>query len=178
MASKHKRKRLVLINRGFQLRYVKAICFVGVLTTLFTSCVILYPLIVFEKIRGIAFLPKEIIFGMFLALIVNMLFIGSLTIYLTHRIAGPMFAIAKRLRFAEEGKYIGSLKTRDGDEMGVIVRNLNSFLESLVFRTHSQVEKLEAITQLNSIDEMKLEIDELRKNMVERIEVDPIGKAQ
>ena len=89
-----------------------------------------------------------------------------------------MFAIAKRLRFAEEGKYVGSLKTRDGDEMGVVVRNLNSFLESLVFRTHSQVEKLQQIEDMNSIEEMKKEINILRSSMVERIEVNPIGKSQ
>ncbi len=64
-------KRIYLINRDFQLRYAYAAVFVGLMSTIVTTTVLLYPLYKFEIVRIPQFLPLPIMSAMVAAALIN-----------------------------------------------------------------------------------------------------------
>jgi len=126
------RKRIYLINRDFQLRYSYTAACVGVVSTLVTAAVLLYPLYVFEILRIPRFLPWPILAGMALAAVINISLIGFMGIFITHKIAGPMYSLVRSFRRIEMGYWAGHLTIRDGDDLKYMVRNFNQLIDGLV----------------------------------------------
>lgn len=122
---------MVLVNRDFQLRYAGAAVFVGIISTLLSSVLILYPLYEFEILRIPNFLPMPILFGMGIAALLNICLVGIMGILVTHRMAGPMYSMVRQLRVIEEGKWSGRMRLRHGDDMKYLVRNFNAMIEAL-----------------------------------------------
>ena len=91
-------KRIYLVNRDLQLRYTYAAVLVGMVTTILTIIIILYPLYSFEILRIPKFLPLPILISMGFASMVNILIVGYFGIIITHRIAGPVYALVKGFR--------------------------------------------------------------------------------
>lgn len=146
-------KKIVLINRDFQLRFTIIAVFLGIISTIFTAVTILYPLYAFEILRIPRFLPPPVLFSMILAMLLNISAIAFFGIFITHRIAGPMFSLVRRLRFGEEGQYRGHVFLRQGDELNYLARNMNAFFDSLVQRTEEDRAKIKVvIDQLSSKD--------------------------
>lgn len=158
MRQSKRRNKLILINRDFQFRYAGAAIVVGLTSTALTAFLILYPLYKFEILRMAQFVPLPILTVMLVAAIANMTMVGVMAIYITHKIAGPMYRIAKSFRMIEEGHWGVELKTRDSDELGYLVRNFNGMVDGLRRVTASDCSKLEQIctemaqTHENSID--------------------------
>ena len=162
-------KKMVLINRDFQIRFTIIACFIGVISTALTAMIILYPLYVFEILRIPRFLPMPILLSMFLAILINISMIAILGIYITHRIAGPMYSLARRLRFAEEGQFNGQVFLRQGDELSYLARNMNAFFESLVKRTESDRSKVRmAMEKASNPDSAKI-LKDLELELTDRI---------
>lgn len=150
-----KNKRIYLVNRDFQLRYAYAAAVVGMLSTLVTSCLILYPLYQFEILRIPRFLPWPILLIMLSAAFFNIALVGFLAIHVTHRLAGPMYSLVRQMRQIESGRWYGALKIRQGDDLKYVVRNFNEMLSSLKI---SAVEDREAVNQLlGLVDNFKTE---------------------
>jgi len=124
-------KKIILINRDFQLRYTWASVLVGLTSTVLTGVVILYPLYVFEILRIPRFLPVPILGAMGVAALVNIGFVAFMGLILTHRIAGPMYSIVRQLRRLEAGLWHGHMRLRPGDELGLIVRHVNDLTDAL-----------------------------------------------
>ena len=173
-----KSKRLYLVNREFQLRYTFAAVAVGILSTLLTSLIILYPLYVFEILRIPAFLPPPILLVMVFAAFVNIGLIGFLGIFITHKIAGPMYSLVRQFRRIEEGVWSGHMGLRDGDDFRYIVRNFNAMVDSIVTALRADHELIGRIKQrledeeVSDVDKIaganKL-ISELESNYQERL---------
>jgi len=125
------KQRIYLINRDFQLRYAWLAAFVGVISTVLTSVVLLYPLYVFEILRVPKFLPIPILMGMIMAAVLNIILIALLGIFITHRIAGPAFSLVRAIRRLELGKWNGRLRIRKQDELHFVVRNFNQMIDAL-----------------------------------------------
>lgn len=138
-SSKH---RIVVVNRDFQFRYTGAAVLVGLLSTILTSTLILYPLYQFEILRIPQFLPLPILLVMATAAALNMGLVAFMGILLTHRIAGPMYSLVRQFRRVEEGRWYGQMKVREGDDLKYLVRNFNAMLESINRQTHLDFEKL------------------------------------
>ena len=107
-----KRKRLYLVNRDFQLRYSGAAVIVGILSTALTVILILYPLYQFEILRIPRFLPTPILLIMAVAALINVSLVGVLGIFITHRIAGPMYSLVREFRKIEEGTWKVEMRLR------------------------------------------------------------------
>jgi methyl-accepting chemotaxis protein len=136
------RKKIILVNRDFQLRYTRAAVFVGVISTIFTAAVILLPLYKFKILRIPVFLPWPFLLSMSIAAVVNILLIAMLGLYLTHKIAGPMYSIVKAFRRVEQGGNLALIHTRKGDDLTYITRNFNYMLTSLRDRFSDDTEKI------------------------------------
>ena len=126
-----KNKRIYLVNRDFQLRYAGAAVVVGLLSTLVTTCLILYPLYQFEILRIPRFLPWPILVIMFSAGLFNIALVGLMAIHVTHRLAGPMYSLVRHMRQVESGLWGRTMMIRQGDDLKYVVRNFNEMLSSL-----------------------------------------------
>ena len=126
-----KPKRIILINRDFQLRYANAAAIVGVVSTFFSCSLLLYPLYQFKILRIPLFLPLPILVCIGFAALMNILLVAMLGVYVTHRIAGPMYSLIRMIRRVERGSWFGQVRIRKGDDLGYLVRNFNLMLESV-----------------------------------------------
>lgn len=126
-----RKKKILLVNRDFQMRYTGAAVVVGIMSTVLTSVVILYPLYKFEILRIVSFLPIPVMAVMLGAVAVNVFCVGLMGIFITHKIAGPMYSMAKYFRRVEQGLWYGKLNLREGDELHYLARAINGMLEGL-----------------------------------------------
>ncbi|RYZ60449.1 MAG: HAMP domain-containing protein [Proteobacteria bacterium] len=143
-----KKQRLVLINRDFQFRYTGAAVLVGLLSTMLTTTLILYPLYTFKILRLPFFLPYPVVGLIGLAAILNVLLVGFMGILMTHRVAGPMYSLVRQFRRVEEGRWYGQMRIRDGDDMRYVVRNFNAMMEAINSQAHLDSDKLRNIREV------------------------------
>lgn len=170
-----RKKRIVLVNRDFQMRYTKAAVVVGVFSTILTIVVILYPLYVFEILRIPNFLPTRILSMMLLAVLINVGALYLFGILMTHRIAGPMYALVKHIRLVGMGKWNSLMHLRADDDLRYVVRNFNEMVGSLTEITKGDIKRLEAIDEMvsSNLDEDKIknlkeQISELKSDLEKR----------
>jgi hypothetical protein len=102
---KQNHKRIFLVNRDFQLRYTRAAIGVGILSTALTTTIILYPLYTFEILRIPRFLPTPILATMAMACLVNIVFLAIMGIFVTHKIAGPMYSLVRHFRLVGMARF-------------------------------------------------------------------------
>ena len=142
-------KKIILVNRDFQLRYAYAAAFVGLVSTLVTAFVILSPLYYFNILRIGVMPPLPILSVMFSAIVINVLMIGFFGVYLTHRIAGPMYSLVREMRRIGMGSWGRFLKTRDTDDIQYVIRNFNEMAEGLVNLTREDIAYLDELGELS-----------------------------
>jgi methyl-accepting chemotaxis protein len=172
-----KGKRLYLINRSFQLRLSRAAVAVGILSTILTSTLILFPLYRFEILRIPRFLPWPILISMGCAVLINVGTIFYLAILTSHRIAGPMFSLHRSMRLITAGHFQVDIKFRKTDELQYISRCFNEMAESLHLMTQRDLEALNQsiailqspIQDAHQIQESVLALESLRKILEDRI---------
>lgn len=142
-------KRVFLINRDFQLPYVRLAVWLGLGSTLLTSVMILFPLFQFQILRFPNFLPPPFLWAMIGAAILNLLTIAGLGVVITHRIAGPMFSLGRHFRVIREFNRFGSdLKLRDSDDMKFIVSDFNKLIAHMREMTRQDLGQLEQLRTL------------------------------
>jgi methyl-accepting chemotaxis protein len=168
-------KKLLLINRDFQFRYTRASVAVGIVSTVLTSIVILYPLFLFKILVVPRFLPAPILAGMLVAAAVN---IGMLIIFgvlISHKIAGPMFSMVRLIRKLSSGSWRSQMRLRAGDDLQLIVRNLNELSNSLVALAEKDLEIIEKAIELNKSNGEALKLlTDLKTQILARIEEPPL----
>ena len=140
-----KGKRLYLINRDFQLRYTRLAVVVGIVSTVLTLFLVLFPLFWFRIIRYPNFVPVPFLWAIAVAAVLNVLIVAFLGIVITHRIAGPMFSLVRHIRLIQTGRLTPPLKVREGDDLKYVVRNFNELLQYLHDRTAQDKARVEAI---------------------------------
>lgn len=163
-----KRKKLYLVNRDFQMRYTGAAVVVGLMSTLLTITLILFPLYQFEILRIPRFLPWPILMMMAAAAMVNILLVGVMGIFITHKIAGPMYSLVRHFRMVEEGAWGGVMRQREGDDMKYVVRNFNGMITAIQDQLKSDSTELGGILSELKVDESPLATDS-RKALAERL---------
>lgn len=133
-------KRMFLVNRDFQLRYTSAAVIVGIISTLLTACIVLIPLFIFEILRLPRFLPVPILLVMALACLMNISIVGLMGVFITHKVAGPMFSLVRFFRRVEAGMWFGEMRTRPDDDLAYLVRNFNEMLSGIRRCSHADLE--------------------------------------
>ncbi len=142
------RKTMVLINRDFQLRYAGAAVIVGIMSTVISTLVILYPLYTFEILRIPRFLPTPILLSMLFAAFINIAMVALIGVYVTHSIAGPMYAIVREFRKVEQGDWSGDMRQRKNDDLRYLVRNYNAMMGALRNQGNYECEELQKLKSL------------------------------
>ena len=158
-------KQLILINRDLQFRYARIALLIGLISTLLCTVVILYPLFSFEILRIPRFLPLPILSGMVLALVVNMGCVVMMMIIISHRIAGPIFALSREFAEVGQGIYGRELRSRKGDDLQYLVRSFNDMSVCLKNLTYDDLEAASFIHEL--VKKFNAEITQLTEDFSE-----------
>ena len=175
-------KRLYLVNRDFQFRYINLAVFVGVVSTVLTTSVILIPLYQFEILRIPRFLPWPILLSMMVAVMVNISLVAFVGLFVTHRIAGPIYAMVRSLREIEEGRITGPMRIRESDDLKYLVRSFNGMVDGLRKSTEEELKiVVEAIEKKPSWDddqsaESRALLEKLEKLYLHRLGLEPDSK--
>ncbi len=162
------KKRIYIVDRDFQLRYMRAAILVALASSLLTLFTVLAPLYQFRIIRFPDFLPTPFLVAILIAALVNFILIAGAGILLTHRVAGPVFNIVRQLNRMEEGEPISSVRVRQTDELQYLVRNLNGFIDALKSRnqaTAERVKKLEQAIAASDFESAKVLINQWQKDL-------------
>lgn len=164
------KKRIYLINRDFQLRYTRSAVLVGLATTVLTIALVLWPLFYMQILRFPDFLPAPFIGAIVFAAFCNFAIIAWLGIFMTHRIAGPMFSLVRHMRQVTAGSLFNDLRLRDSDDLKYLARNYNEMVDHLIATARSDVAQLQAIRakiELGSTAEA-LDLIEAAKGRIEQ----------
>ena len=133
-----KPRRRYLIDRQFQLKYVVLTICLLVMHTFLVLCAVFAPTFIMlysstslekkaEAANSILFLHNTIWPGI---AVVIFLF-GCLSIFVTHKLAGPLYRIKMSLREMAEGNFAVRIRLRKGDELGELAEEINLLAESV-----------------------------------------------
>lgn len=133
------RRRRYLIKKGFQLKYVGVILGVMFLGAVISGYSIYYNawLLLGEKLANVY--PQGRLMHIFrsvnIRLAVNLFFVSifcaSVGIFISHRIAGPIYRIKKFLDDVTNGDYSQRLKLRKHDELKDVAEAMNKLVDKL-----------------------------------------------
>lgn len=152
-----RKKRIYMVNRDFQMRYIRSAVLVAVCSTALTMFLILYPLFYLNVLRFPNFLPTPFLVAAVAAAVLNFSMIAWLGVHLSHRIAGPVFAMVRFLRVMASGNYSGQMRVRESDELKYLTRHLNELADALRDRTREDLAALNAVeSMLESGDAARL----------------------
>ena len=159
------RKRLYLLNRDFQFRYMGLVVAVGSFSTILTTIIILYPLFAFRILRIPEFLPMPIFLAMLLAAVVNIALISFMTVMLTHRIVGPLYNLVRNMRRFESSHWNGHIAVREQDELKYVMRNFNGMVDEIINTLKTDIAKLR---QLEEHQPVAPQVKQLANELEER----------
>lgn len=175
-------RKIFIINPEFQYRFSFIICSILFIMSL------VYPLFVYELINllqaKIAEIPGDMPISslsidfdellkstMFLLMLIMLGFICLtfvLCIFISHKIAGPMYKLSNFLRDIRNGGAIHELTFRDGDQFQEVAGELNETLEYLVSRDEDEIEYLSEVSTY--IENIALVVPEDKKPVLEEIQ--------
>ena len=97
---------------------------------------------VFEILRIPKFLPAPILLSMLFAAFINIAMVALIGVYVTHAIAGPMYAIVREFRKVEQGDWTSKMRQRKNDDLRYLVRNYNAMMDALRNQGNYEYEEL------------------------------------
>ena len=113
------------------------------------------------------------IFPLLLAIIAIAFFFSAIELFITHKIAGPIFRLKKFMKEAGMGFYNLNLAFREKDELKDIAASFNNMLSSILNREKEEIETIKDFeVRLDSLiaecragkcQDLKRDMEELRK---------------
>ena len=170
MEHKFKRKQY-LVAKKFQLKYVALILLLIFLTAALCSYVVYYTsmLLLGEKLANVypqgrlVHIVKTVNFRILLSLILVSPLVAVIGIFLSHRIAGPIYRMEKFLAGIAQGNLASQLTLRRKDELATLADGINYLVGSL---------KEAVITEKSHMNKVSAELANLKK----ALEAKPINQ--
>ena len=167
------KRNIFIINPKFQYKFSFIICTFALLTTL------IYPFIIldlFDKI--IQMRPEESALHLQsrneligILAIIELIFLGFLfifSIFLSHKIAGPMYKLRRHLEEIREGGEVKPIHFRKGDNFQEIADEVNRTLETLQNQRQEDFSYLEEVSAY--ITNLSLVVPEDKKPVLTEIQ--------
>ena len=146
-------RRQYIVARKFQLKYVGMILLLMFLTAGFCSYVIYYTTMILfgEKLANVypqgqlVSIVQTVNFRILLSILFISPLVGFLGIYLSHKIAGPIYRIERFLASMAAGDLSARIKLRRGDEMVSLADSINKLTDSLALAIATKKEHMENV---------------------------------
>ena len=131
------RRRHYLVNKDFQIRFTRNIISYMVLVVLVASGVVYYAF--WYTINKMGIVLDELIVAIFVsvgvALMAEAIFVLPLivvaSIFLTHKVAGPLVRIKRVLSQMGQGNFSQRIQLRKGDELGDLAETVNQLAQDM-----------------------------------------------
>ena len=134
------RRKRYLINRKLQFKYLLLVFLAMLVPTLVCGSAIYY--LIWQTIAAEIAIPEAIVENLIPALYkVNLILLVALpivfgvmlliSVYVSHKIAGPMYRLERELDKISSGDYSGRITLRSKDELKEIADKINTLLDRL-----------------------------------------------
>ncbi len=161
---KFKRKQ-IFISAKFQLRYVGLILLLMFITAVVCSYVVYYTgmILLAEKLANVypqgrlVAIINTVNLRIMLSVLLLTPFVAYIGIYLSHKIAGPIYRMEKFLGSMSKGDLSSRIVLRKGDELGTVADSINALNDSMKVTIGKQRSSLKRV--LNELDELKRMMD-------------------
>ncbi len=141
MEKKTYRRRIYFIEKKFQARFIMRFCFLVILGSL-AMAQILYTMssrsttVTLENTQAVVKTTADFLFPLLIqTIIISTIFVGIATIFLTlfvsHKIAGPLYRFKQELSTIETGDLSHDFKIRKNDQLQDIALSMNSAIKKL-----------------------------------------------
>jgi len=166
------KRSIFLVNPKFQIRFSLIICSLIYLSSLIYPLTILELFNTFSKInpQAVEQLKTARTELILFLVIYQFLFVGIcfvLCIFMTHKVAGPMFKLSNYLRSIAGGAPPTQISFRDGDNFHDIAADVNAVFDSLA---DSREEDFAYLTEVTSyINNLALVVPDDKKTVLQEI---------
>ncbi len=135
-----RQRRIVYIKKDFQLRFILRFCAIVALGSLISAAALYYfssdtITSTFHNSRLAMQTTSQVILpALLITMLINVVIAGAavafISLYNSHKIAGPLFRFEKELNILAEGDYTHRLNLREGDQLIDLATSLNKFIEN------------------------------------------------
>ncbi len=161
------KRRQYIVAKKFQLKYTSLILLLMFVTAGFCSYAIYYTTMILfgEKLASVypqgqlVSIVKTVNFRIFMSMILISPLVGALGIYLSHKIAGPIYRIEKFLGTMGTGDFSTRITLRKGDELVSLAGAINRLVDSL--SASFAVEKTHIESTFKELNDLRNEISSL-----------------
>ena len=133
-----------LIKKRMQLGLTFRFLFLIILFTLFIAFevyIIIWPVVTgYISADLLSIVKYQILFRFFIFIVPVVIVIGIMSIIFSHRIAGPIFNIEKKLNKLIEEKDVDLIRLRKGDELKELAEMINKLILLVKRSNDSQLE--------------------------------------
>lgn len=144
------KRSVFLINPSFQLKFSLIVCSVVVVSTM------IYPIIIYDFFNlitqnspsissAVLSAKKDMILYLIIIQAVITLLVFIIFIFLTHKIAGPLFKLKNHLNGIREGNPISPLVFRHGDYFQDVSEEITLFLETVANNQENDFEYIDEV---------------------------------
>ena len=154
MAQQQKRRLIPIVDRAFQLKYTGIILLVAAATSTVLGFFLLKAYREMNEVIGLAAISPEIgakldaddarkVFTIIVASLVGeVVVLGVLGIYITHRVCGPIFVITRHFGTLLDGRYPTFRPLRSSDEFAPMFELFKQWVDKQRDRDAAEVSKL------------------------------------
>ena len=123
-----------MVKKGFQLRFMTTIIIAMVLIALVTGLTIYYAVMqtLTTQFHGenLALIKHAITYKLFLRSFLLILAIAIISVFLSHRIAGPIYKFEQTIKECASGAHVKEIKLRKGDEFYELASAINILIQT------------------------------------------------
>jgi methyl-accepting chemotaxis protein len=166
------KRSVFLINPSFQLRFSLVVCSLVFLSSL------IYPLILLDffnemvtihpQLKGnVEAAKNEFLIFLFLIQILFTFIVFIVFIFMTHKVAGPLYKLKNHLANIREGDEITPLTFRNGDHFQDLAEEISLFLETVALNHENDFQYLEEVSAF--IDNLSSVVPDDKKPVLNEI---------
>ncbi len=133
MAGKIIRKRYI-IKKGFQLRFmiivIVSMLLIALVTSLSIYSAVMQTLVTQFHGENLALIKYAVTYKLFIRSLLLIVAIAIMSVFISHRIAGPVYKFERIIRELAQGKKVEEFKLRKRDEFYELATAINDLIKS------------------------------------------------
>ncbi len=169
------KRRNYFIDKKFQTKFILIFCIIAVVSSFLMMMILLFFLrdsntVMIENTRVIAKTTADFMFPLtmqtiFIGFLFSGISVGALTLFVSHKISGPLFRLAKEVKEVESGDLTCSFRIRDHDQLQSLpehLRKMTSFLDQEIKDIKNELSLLKTF-----LNESKMKISNEEKSKLD-----------
>ena len=127
-------RRQYIVKRGFQLRFmviiITAMILIALVTTLSVYSAVMQTLVTQFHGENLALIKHAITYKLFVRSLLLIFAIAILSVFISHRTAGPIYKFEQIIRALAKGKEVQEIKLRKRDEFYELALAINNLIKT------------------------------------------------